>query len=303
MTKQSEKRILSYFRLNEKEKLSAFIEESSLEILKTKQLAVGYAHVAMINENGTVTAFGNNEYNQCDTADWKSIIKVAAGDFHTVGLQRNGTVVAAGDNKYGQCNVGSWRNITEIYADKGLTVGVDSYGKLHFSKEAAPAYPNADTDAGSAASDKKENGADSLACSNPSAQNHRHLNPVFSLQDNAPFHQQDQFEYDKMSDGFFRITKYLGSDPIVTIPPNVVSIGYRVFYENKTIETIHIPDSVRLIGAEAFALCPRLKELKLPDHLTQIGKNIVYDNTTLLCSANSKTADLLIKSRIPFYYS
>ena len=103
-----------------------------------------------------------------------------------------------------------------------------------------------------------------------------------------------------MKDGSLVITRYFGSGANVVIPANVMSIGYRVFYGNQTIETIFLPDSIRLIGSEAFAACPRLKELRLPPFVVQIGNDIVYDNTTLFCPFNSGTAGLLIKKGIPF---
>jgi alpha-tubulin suppressor-like RCC1 family protein len=36
---------------------------------------------------------------------------LAAGRRHTVGLKSDGTVTAVGDNKYDQCNVSGWHGI------------------------------------------------------------------------------------------------------------------------------------------------------------------------------------------------
>lgn len=304
MDKQNEKRILSYFRLNEKERLNCFLEESALEILKTKQFAVGHAHLAVINEDGTVSAFGSNELHQCDTQEWTSIIKIAAGDFHTVGLKSDGTVVAAGDNRFGQCNVGEWRGITEIYADRGLTVGVDAEGQLCFSKEAEAEKPQPVEQPVTIKTEVKKTVSqpviDSAAVSQKSSPFASKWKSPFSPQKKSSGFSDGNFEYDKMSDNTLRITKYIGNDSDVTVPSNVVSIGYRVFFENKTVETINLPNSIQLIGSEAFALCPRLKTLVLPDRILQIGKDIVYENTTLICSAGSKTANLLKQKGIPF---
>ena len=59
-------------------------------------------------------AVGNNDYVQCDVADWRDIVAVSAGDYHTVGLKSDGTVVAT---KYtgvrmlyfGRCDVAGWK--------------------------------------------------------------------------------------------------------------------------------------------------------------------------------------------------
>ena len=65
-------------------------------------------HTVGLKSDGTVVAVGNNDYVQCDVADWRDIVAVSAGDYHTVGLKSDGTVVAVGNNKYGQCGVVDW---------------------------------------------------------------------------------------------------------------------------------------------------------------------------------------------------
>ena len=67
-----------------------------------------------MKSDGTVLAVGNNDYVQCDVADWRDIVAVSAGDYHTVGLKSDGTVVAT---KYtgvrmlyfGRCDVAGWK--------------------------------------------------------------------------------------------------------------------------------------------------------------------------------------------------
>jgi len=56
-------------------------------------------------------AVGNTDSGQCDVADWREIVAVAAGSTHTLGLRADGTVVAAGNNEHGQCDIASWREI------------------------------------------------------------------------------------------------------------------------------------------------------------------------------------------------
>ena len=53
---------------------------------------------AVVSEDGSVLAWGDNDWGQCNTQDWTDIIAVAVGTYHTVGLKRDGTLVATGAN-------------------------------------------------------------------------------------------------------------------------------------------------------------------------------------------------------------
>jgi len=128
-------------------------------------IAAGAYHTAGLKTDGTVVAVGNNEYDQCNVADWRDIVAVAAGEehtvglkadgsvvavgisgackvshwqdiiaiaagtYHTIGLKSDGTVVATGGNSTGECNVTHWRDIISVAADS-LTVGVKSDGAV-----------------------------------------------------------------------------------------------------------------------------------------------------------------------------
>lgn len=69
-------------------------------------IAAGEHYSAVLNINGTVIAFGDNDYGQCNVSEWTDIVAISAGSSHTVGLKSDGTVVAVGSNNYGQCLVG-----------------------------------------------------------------------------------------------------------------------------------------------------------------------------------------------------
>ena len=122
--------IISYFRLSEKEKNELFLAKGTQQILKIGLFAVGNAHFAVVEDDGTVTAYGDNSKGQCNTKSWKNVRKVVAGNFHTAALTNDGKVYATGDNTFGQCNVRQWSGVTELFADRNLTVGVKSDGKL-----------------------------------------------------------------------------------------------------------------------------------------------------------------------------
>ncbi len=82
---------------------------------------------------------------------------------------------------------------------------------------------------------------------------------------------EGDFIYDKRGNEI-SITKYTGSDANVMIPEEledcpVVSISYNVFKDDDKIETIVMPDTIREIGAEAFANCTNLTDIVLSDKL------------------------------------
>ena len=102
------------------------------------QLAAGYAHTAMLFDDGTVAATpiknpsGEEPYNygQSDVSGWSRVVQIEAGWVHTVGLLSDGTVVAAGDNAHGQCDVGTWRNVKEVAAGAWNTAALTTDGRV-----------------------------------------------------------------------------------------------------------------------------------------------------------------------------
>ena len=98
-------------------------------------IAVGYSHTVGLRKNGTVAAVGLNNYGQCEVADWKEITAIAAGNSHTVGLRADGTVVATGDNWDGQCDVEGWSEVVAIAVGYGHTVGLRADGSFLSTKE------------------------------------------------------------------------------------------------------------------------------------------------------------------------
>ena len=74
-----------------------------------------------------------------------------------------------------------------------------------------------------------------------------------------------------------------GTPKALTIPAiidgkTVVGIGEDVF-QGKEFKTIVVPDGVTSIGDSAFADCPNLNKLTLPDSLTEIGAGIISGDT------------------------
>jgi hypothetical protein len=69
--------------------------------------------------------------------------------------------------------------------------------------------------------------------------------------------------------------------------PGITHIGQSAFYQNYSLTSLEIPDSVVSIGDLTFANC-RLTSLNIPDSLLSIGQNaFVYNKLTSLEIPNS----------------
>ena len=87
-------------------------------------------HIVALKEDGTVVAIGNNEYGQCDVADWTNLVAIDAGFLYTVGLKADGTVLAVGYNDDARCNVSDWTDIMAIRSGSYHTVGLKTNGTV-----------------------------------------------------------------------------------------------------------------------------------------------------------------------------
>jgi hypothetical protein len=96
------------------------------------------------------------------------------------------------------------------------------------------------------------------------------------------------FEYgwdQNVKDGI-EITKYVGSQKEVRIPPTiqnfkVTSIGAGAFRGNRNIASVTIPNSVTTIGNEAFSGCTSLASVTIPSSVTRIEAGAFQDCTNL----------------------
>lgn len=94
---------------------------------------------------------------------------------------------------------------------------------------------------------------------------------------------------DAAGDDAFRIngttlTSYLGTDAYVSIPDTVTVIGEEAFAGNETLKGITIPDSVTTISYNAFKDCTALTGIILSDHITKVGPG-AFEGCTALTSA------------------
>ncbi len=76
------------------------------------------------------------------------------------------------------------------------------------------------------------------------------------------------------------LKKYTGNDWLVTIPEGVTEIAERAFYDNKTVEVIRLPATVKHIRKSAFSYCAKLREVTLNN-----GVETIEDWAFLGCSS------------------
>lgn len=68
--------------------------------------SAGTLHSAVLNADGTVSAFGSNQFGQTTVpAGLSNVVAVSAGGYHTLALKADGTVAAWGNNHGGQATV------------------------------------------------------------------------------------------------------------------------------------------------------------------------------------------------------
>lgn len=67
-------------------------------------ISAGARHLLVLKSDGSVLAFGDNEYGQCNVPQTKAA-SISAGGFHSIILTKDKTLVAFGDNSYGQCDM------------------------------------------------------------------------------------------------------------------------------------------------------------------------------------------------------
>lgn len=86
----------------------------------TVKIAAGSYHGIIARSDGTVEAWGDNTYGQCNVpGGLRDVVAVAAGSYHSLALKSDGTVVAWGENSTGQTTIPSGLQKTFLIAAGG----------------------------------------------------------------------------------------------------------------------------------------------------------------------------------------
>ena len=73
--------------------------------------------------------------------------------------------------------------------------------------------------------------------------------------------------------------EYTGKIKTARIREGVENICTRLFTTEEALETVIIEPGVTSIGLDAFAYCPSLKDLYIPESVTEIGQGVVYGSS------------------------
>ena len=77
------------------------------------------------------------------------------------------------------------------------------------------------------------------------------------------------------------LTAYLGTDTFVSIPNTVTIIGEEAFAGNETLTGIEMPDSVSVISYNSFKNCTSLKDINISDSVIKVGPGAFEGCTSL----------------------
>lgn len=99
-------------------------------IYNLSMFAAGKYNTFLLNEDGTVTVYGERDYDEDDAKYWSDITGISAGDRHVLGLRADRKVVAVGGNDEGQIYVDFWDNVAVISAGDTHSVALSYDGRL-----------------------------------------------------------------------------------------------------------------------------------------------------------------------------
>ena len=88
---------------------------------------------------------------------------------------------------------------------------------------------------------------------------------------------------------------YRGEETDVAIPAEVKGIGDYAFF-GTSVASVKIPNTVISIGELAFAQCPNLSKLKLPDSVSNIATSAFDANVQLFCHHGSAPESWCLES-------
>lgn len=111
--------------------LAAFPADLPHDIVEIKSVFTDSGHVLALRKNGSVLAWGANEFQQADVPELSGVSQIAVGWRHSLALQKDGTVVAWGDDSEGQSSVpAGLTDVIQISAGPRHSVALKSDGSV-----------------------------------------------------------------------------------------------------------------------------------------------------------------------------
>ncbi|MDF1738550.1 MAG: hypothetical protein P1U86_05280 [Verrucomicrobiales bacterium] len=110
---------------------AAFPDDLPHDIVEIKSGFTDSGHVLALRKNGSVLAWGANEFQQADVPELAEVTQIAVGWRHSLALQKDGTVVAWGDDSEGQSSVPTGlTDVIQISAGPRHSVALKSDGSV-----------------------------------------------------------------------------------------------------------------------------------------------------------------------------
>ena len=93
-------------------------------------IAAGRGFSLALKANGSLAAWGYNGFGQCDVPAGNDFVDIAAGYGHSLALKSDGSLAAWGKNDYGECNVPDGNNFVAIAGGESHSLALKSDGSL-----------------------------------------------------------------------------------------------------------------------------------------------------------------------------
>ena len=84
--------------------------------------------------------------------------------------------------------------------------------------------------------------------------------------------------------GAFSFCKKL--DDYLYLPYGLENIEGSAFYDCDSLETVKLPKTLKNLGSKAFSMCDRLYDINIPDSVTRIGSQVLYQSACYNSSSN-----------------
>ena len=93
-------------------------------------VAAGKYHALAIRSNGSLAAWGWNDYGQCNIPEGNDFIAIAGGVRHSISLKSDGSLVGWGDNELGQIDVPAGNDFVAIATGEYHNLAITTEGLI-----------------------------------------------------------------------------------------------------------------------------------------------------------------------------
>lgn len=96
---------------------------------RVRSVCADRSHVFGLRDDGLVLATGDDDIAS-EAMHWEGVAGIATGNAHLLALLGDGTVRAVGDDSCGQCRVSGWRGVVAVTASSGCSFGICGDGTI-----------------------------------------------------------------------------------------------------------------------------------------------------------------------------